>query len=422
MPLTAGTRGITPSDPDPEDFCSICHDDFDRRASGDNKILLVRRCNHAFHHGCLWTWLNSVRAILNRPEKCPMCRQLMNPHPRNLGQQEPRANTLALTRQNSRPAGALHFSVDFYNRTSLTIGRHTMPHSPAIGAHLVRAIRTLSGEDSLPACLVPEPATGTYVSIEARYRAEAEEQAQFLFPQWDNVSIHAFAESTWQRRTPFVRDLERLESLCDTLLSFNNLDGYELWLAYIEFSFLLERLMPRQARHTSQNVHIDIAFPQLSIEARLFSLMTPDEEQERDGEIERNFGPSYYDSPILNDVYARIHRRMRREENFAHFVEQGIYRHYIDVPGNVRDGSPSDGRETSLSLGQQVVRRTSRSRHSVHAHPSHTSHRRVASVSLRHRDNGAQSRSASQPCSRPPEWADGQADDGTRNGASLRSG
>lgn len=57
-----------------------------------------------------------------------------------------------------------------------------------------RAIRTLQGNQALPACLEPDPDTGEYTTIEERYRSEVDEQTRSLFPDWDEDRLYAHVE------------------------------------------------------------------------------------------------------------------------------------------------------------------------------------------------------------------------------------
>ena len=117
----------------------------------------------------------------------------------------------------------------------LEMGRVTPADHPNNAPYVVRAIRARDGIDPMPACISPDPETGEYTTVEARYRAYWEEESD----------ARSVIDIKWRTRSRFVHALERLEQLRLMIgpphVGLRSLENDDhLTQLYIEYGTLLE--------------------------------------------------------------------------------------------------------------------------------------------------------------------------------------
>ncbi|KAI4922898.1 hypothetical protein J4E90_001334 [Alternaria incomplexa] len=170
---------------------------------------------------------------------------------------------------------------------------------------------------------MPDPATGEYTPIEARYR-------RLVFLGTERISGVAL-EDRWRNRSAFVRDLERLEQLRLHLgpqpASNNRPEpGLDQTRLLIEYGALLNKLMPDNWHFTpdetgamrsewSRSAVIGSFDRELMQETMFFSLLSI--------ATERDVRQS------LESIPGRAVRVMLGDYRHNWFVNAGIFRHYV---------------------------------------------------------------------------------------------
>ncbi|KAF1947492.1 hypothetical protein EJ02DRAFT_461679 [Clathrospora elynae] len=203
-----------------------------------------------------------------------------------------------------------------------------------------RAVRAIDGVEPLPACVKPHPTTGEYTTVETRYRAYWEQELRTAGP--DDAALLGLIDGLWNARTALARDVERLEHLCLRLGPFSGrqppgglrqgdtADESSPTKMYVEYGALLEKLMPREV-HLNLNTSevIDSIGEDLQHEARMFSLLSPIEEEQRARSAEESWSG-------MTEVHTTERRRtlaedLLRRHRLSRFVDSGVYRHYVSA-------------------------------------------------------------------------------------------
>ena len=154
----------------------------------------------------------------------------------------------------------------------------------------------------------------------------------------------------------FVRDLLRLEEIHLALaewpspIATENIGNDILH----EYGTLLECLAPARAFHPIPWGPVNFVFPELEREARLFSLMTSDEERHFREVLLRQSAGLFQDGDRPHRLPQRL-ERVVRDRRLAFMISQEVYHRYFETTEGVPDG----GRDL-LPVGREQGRRPPR--------------------------------------------------------------
>lgn len=228
--------------------------------------------------------------------------------------------------------------VAFRNHNNLLLSelrRHNLdvPDTSPSDPRFRRALEAIHELKPVPSCIMPDPATGEYTPIEARYR-------RLVFLGTERISGVAL-EDRWRNRSAFVRDLERLEQLRLHLgpqpASNNRPEpGLDQTRLLIEYGALLNKLMPDNWHFTpdetgamrsewSRSAVIGSFDRELMQETMFFSLLSI--------ATERDVRQS------LESIPGRAVRVMLGDYRHNWFVNAGIFRHYVASESQVGGSS-----------------------------------------------------------------------------------
>ncbi|KAF1835826.1 hypothetical protein BDW02DRAFT_578414 [Decorospora gaudefroyi] len=341
--LRTGLRVITPGDEPPtETECTICLEELQQ---GQHGIDQIQACGHAFHAGCLLSWLNSRNP---RHSSCPNCRLELFPTRHPIREppthfEQRRGEYLTPPTFNSGTYQLL-FENLFMSQESFTTNSdllHTNPvreHTPRsdLADHLIleRARRTIDGSQPLPACVAPHPTTGVYITVRTRFQTYWE---QFFENGGlnDATRRRELVEDMWNRRSRFACDVQGLESLRLMLGPFSdwevangaapNIQVSEPM--YKRYGTLLKRLMPLGAdRYVDRDAVIESLDHYLAVDASLFSLFTPEQELEHVRSAEEM--QSMSSGGLTVEQRQTLVEDVLRPQRLRKYVDSGVYRHY----------------------------------------------------------------------------------------------